>query len=453
MVLLAVLACSGGTATVPSTDAPSTGDTGPHTREERVHAELVASGFTVGTGYAAELDPGPCCGWESCYLFNPDNRYFGWYLPKAPGQTTGNPLPDGRGRNLAWRLRPDEAVIAVGRTPPPSAYFSFRSYIHDRLERTGREWLFFNLGDSLNQFVAGTGPGGPFDADIVVVSVADAATERRVREALLRAGVPEEQINVDVIAADELILGLHEEADTIRLQGRTARFEDPDAGEAWMADPPFTVFRATPVEQATFDPLVPPPLRPRGSGWSEKDDWGAAAGTLELAIRTRYADYRMTPLNTVITDSGDDCPPGCNRDTFFGVSLHFLLPQDKDAFVMVYGVNHERTGKSVYANFSVVEVEHLSASVAVRSDEMVGSARDYVPDHAKADDLYAWKLARDCHGEAHCSEVPWDCPGFPSLGQGAVAWRAYTDAITGTGPSTDELVVDRAALFTRPVEP
>ena len=30
---------------------------------------------------------------------------------------------------------------------------------------------------------------------------------------------------------------------------------------------------------------------------------------------------------------------------------------------------------------------------------------------------------------------------------------AVGDATTGTGPSTDELVIDRAALFTRPVEP
>ena len=51
-----------------------------------------------------------------------------------------------------------------------------------------------------------------------------------------------------------------------------------------------------------------------------------------------------------------------------------------------------------------------------------------------------------------CIEVPEVCPGFGSLEQGSVAFRAYTEASTATGPATSELLIDRAILFTRPAK-
>ena len=82
---------------------------------------------------------------------------------------------------------------------------------------------------------------------------------------------------------------------------------------------------------------------------------------------------------------------------------------------------------------------------------MPGSARPYLPDHPQVDDLYVWKVARTCElDDPYCIEVPYECPGIPSRTQGSIAFRAYTEAETGTGPLTSELVVDRAILFTRP---
>jgi hypothetical protein len=156
----------------------------------------------------------------------------------------------------------------------------------------------------------------------------------------------------------------------------------------------------------------------------------------------------------VPTADAEECPPGCNRDTFFGVTVHYLLPEWADAFLVVLGVNHERTGKSVYSNFSVVDAEHLSALEGLHSREMPGTARVYL-DHPQVDDLYAATVARSCADAlagASCVEVPLACPGFGSLGQGSLAFRAYTEASTGTGPLVSELLVDRAYLFTRPAQ-
>ncbi len=461
-MILWLLSCSGpdpepdtGTETpVPTASTADTGTSVDPTVLERFRAALEARGLEIREGYAGELDPSACCEWESCYLFNPDNRYIGWWLPPGPGQTAPDTVPDGQGNSLSWRLRPDEAVVAVGRTPPQASYFSYRSYLHDHwFPLLGeRDWLFFNLGDSINQFVIHTGPGGPFDADFVLTTTADATIDAEVRAAALEAGYPLEALNTDVVAGEDLVLGLHPEADTFRMQNRMALFEDPDAGEAYLAEPPVTVWRVSPLVERTRVPLEPLPLRSRGSGTNE-EAWRDAMEELDDAVRAAFPEYTAHDLPTVVPTADDDeCPPGCNRDTFFGVSVHYLLPMWADAFVLVYGVNHERTGKSVYSNFTVVGVDHLSGIEAVHSRQMPGSARPYLPDHPQVDDLYAWKIARDCRGEATCIEVPDECPGYGDLGEGSVAFRAYTEASTATGPLTSELVVDRAILFTRPVE-
>lgn len=462
MLALLALACTGpddrGRDRDPPAPSPTgeTGDTAPApTAIERFRAELEAEGMQLQDGRAGVLDPAECCSWESCYMFNPDNDYIGWWLPPGPGQTAPDPVPDGEGRSLAWRLRADEAVVGIGRTPPRGAYFSWRSYVHDRWYPllNQREWLFYNLGDSLNQFVIATGEGGPFDADFVLISTPNAGTDARIRAAAARAGIPDTMLNTDAIGGTELTFGLHAEADTFRMQSRMALFEDPLVGQAYVDAPPVTVWRVTPEEELAAAPIPIPPFRARGSG-TDETAWSAAMDELDAAVRARHADYVPHPLGTVVTATDEDCPPGCNRDTFFGVAIHYQLPETADAFVVAYGVNHERTGKSVYSNFSVIEVEHLSAVDAVHSGQMPGSARPYLPDHPQVDDLYAWKIARTCDaGDPYCIAVPYECPGWPSEGEGSIAYRAYTEAATGTGPATEELVVDRAILFTRPATP
>lgn len=462
---LVLVACNGSAPTPPPPPEPEpdppTADTAPDPTGiergiERFRQELEAVGFVLAEGRAEELDPSECCDWESCYLFNPDNEYLGWWIPRGPGQLAPNPAEQPDGTSLIWRLRPDEAVVAVGRTPPPAAYFSYRTYLHDRwnwVTRT-REWLFFNLGDSLNQFVIGTGEGGPFDADFALITTADANTERAIREAALRAGLPPGIVNTDHVVGDDLRLGLYPEADTFRLQARIALFEDEALGEAYLARPPITVWRVTPAVEAPHLRIVAPPLRARGTGTNESA-WAPAMDALDLAVRETWSDYNPTDLPTIVpTSDEDECPPGCNRDTFFAVTIHYWLPEDADAFVLVYGVNHERTGKSVYSNFSVIDTEHLAAYEAIHSRSMPGSAEAYLPAHPLVDDLYVWKIARTCDpGDPYCIAVPYECPGFASPTQGSIAFRAYTEAATGTGPLTSEIVVDRAILFTRPAAP
>ncbi|MBX2798262.1 MAG: hypothetical protein KTR31_11350 [Myxococcales bacterium] len=456
------LGCSGAQ---PSTESPPPADTPtdsatmpPATRADRFVEELAARGLAIRVGAAAELDPSDCCQWETCYLFNPDNRYIGWWLPPGPGQAVVNPILDDAGRSLAWRLRADEAVVAFGTTPPSARYFSYRSYLHDRWfdDRTARDWVFENLGDSRNQLAMSTASDEPFGSDFLLTTTAHAATLQLVQEAAEAAGFDPSSFNVDVIAGADLRMGLHSEADTFRMQHRMALFDDEQAASTYLAEPPVTVWRVTPLEPLSAQPLDPPPLRSRGTG-STEEPWAGALQALETAILEAHGGkdpgaYVAHPLNVSASAASElDCAPGCNRDTFFAITQDFILPIWADAFAVVYGVNHERTGKSVYSNFSVVGVEQLSSYAAVNSQQMVGSASVYLPDEPLADDLYAWRIARDCTGDPYCMELPDECPGLASLEHGAIAYRAYTEPQTTTGPLASELLVDRAIVFTRPL--
>ena len=118
-------------------------------------------------------------------------------------------------------------------------------------------------------------------------------------------------------------------------------------------------------------------------------------------------------------------------------------------FVVAFGVNHARTGKATYSNLAVSQLDGLMGVGAVDSDQMVGSARHYLPDHPQADDLFAWVVARDCsqRPEPHCLEVPYDCPGVPAGELMMLTFRAYLELATGAAPHEDEMLRARAVHY------
>jgi hypothetical protein len=49
---------------------------------------------------------------------NPNTPYKAFIMPHAPGQISLDPFSDSANFSIAYRLRPDEAIILIGRTPP-----------------------------------------------------------------------------------------------------------------------------------------------------------------------------------------------------------------------------------------------------------------------------------------------------------------------------------------------
>ena len=106
---------------------------------------------------------------------------------------------------------------------------------------------------------------------------------------------------------------------------------------------------------------------------------------------------------------------GGTRDTnYLATYPNFMLREGEDEFVIVYGVNHQKTGKVTYSSVSIYADKDRWFGVkdgTVLSPDFVDSARRYLPANpppelAKNIDMfYVIKVARDCHGEEYCLQV------------------------------------------------
>jgi hypothetical protein len=382
-------------------------------------------------------------------------------------------------------LRPDEAIVFVGRTPPECRYFSFDLYLMDRTYGNETRWIYANLGDTLNHLVINTEgtpegqPGNPFNQTTIVVTTADKGIDQRIREAAKSAGYSDGIINTQVIPSAMVNMGVENDSDTFNVLLRPTQFTDEQAGNNYVNNTPATVFRVTPNETAELDPYDMPKLRVRGMGTTEFDLMDDLE-ELRIAILDKYSGLNATELPTsqVMTVGSDalqrgidvygppnDCcylwtgnqtvssptPPFPDLTQYYGFLREpaITLGNDTNEFIIVYGVNHVATGKAIYENFVLYGADVWNGVGMVNDLDFNGTAKEYLPDNPNAKYLYVYKFARNCEGDTNCYEVPYDMGAYGiNLDQPVfVGWRMYLDESTKTGPSYSEIVYDRAIKF------
>ena len=480
MLIFAVGCSSGG-------DGAGTGDVG------RLRAALDQAGFQVQDGKLLPLDiPDLFCKkvLPSCYGNNNDTPYMVYVLPPAPDQDPAvrNTFP------WTYRMRPDEAVVFVGRTPPPAKYFSYKTYLAGYLVE-GEPMIhriYASLGDTINNFRINTAGGNdPYGKLVMLVSTADRAVEARIRAAAEQAGYGPEIMNTDVIPSSILNMGLGLMDDELTFLHRIAFFENAGEKEAYMKpepvivggkliEPPYepndrgVVLRLTPKpghEQA-LKPYDVPSLIVRGTGTTELDRIDALEDLRE-AILTRYGHLEATEYESRVwlTEGYDAIQRGIDvlgetRDTIYLRTDAVTLGNDPDEFLMVYGIIHALTGKCVYSNLNIYTEDvvtdllplekfiHLgflsvnSEKSAESREGMKGSAAPYLPGHPDAPLFYAWKVSRNClPGEDYCLQVPDSPCGRITFNNLFAAFRAYVEPGTLVGPTASELLYDRVIHF------
>lgn len=473
---LALLACGGDDASPPSatgggagagtaTGAGGSGATGGAGGEagtggslDALKSALTADGFAIAEGRFEILDLSTCCQpGHSCQGNNPASPYAAFRVPAGPGQTEPNPGVDAEGLATAFRLREDEAVVYVGRTPPAARYFGFTPY----LVTHGNDEPFASLSETLNDEVIGVdGAQGPgtFDRPTVVVAAANAAVDQRVRATLVAAGYPEASINTLVFDETKAALGLDAGGDTVGVLFRVALFDDAAAGQAFLSSPPGAVLRVSPTTPVGPDPMPAPAARPKNTTDTETS-LAPSVEALHDAIVAAHPGFDVTALAVAAgVPDPDACIAGTqqchgdNRDTIYPITAPMMLFQDPADFYVVYGVNHEATGKATYSSFSIYAIQHLVGIAGVTSAELGGSAEDYLPTGPDTSKLYAWTVARDCTGLPHCLAVPeGTCPSGIDDGQlGLIAFRAYVEPGQATAPDPATMVIDRVLRFRKP---
>jgi hypothetical protein len=406
--------------------------------------------------------------------FNKSSPYVGVKIPPIEA-----PLP-------VFQLRPDEAVVVIGVTPPEVKYFGFQLYLGERVYPGSTEGFFAphqpllaSLGDAVNQRTIKTIGPDPFNSTAVFIFTPDQGTEARVRAALRSAGYPDAMINTVAVPALMLNLGVDPQVnDILLIILRMAKFTDEGAGQDYVDafagnNPPLTAFRVTPKSSGTLRPFPTPPLRIRGTGRTEMD-LTASLDQLRQAIlnvnksyiATEYVthpiaydgfDYIQRAANA-LGDTRDSLYLGAGGLPEFGVNDTVTLREDE--FLIAYGPKHVATGKSTYSSISIYATEPQLPLGSVFYDKFEGSADAY--DVPGADLLYAYKIKRNCNGEQFCMELtpppyqpcnPWcgtsECPSF-TIGDSTrlgFFWRNYLEPSTNVGAAFTEVLYDRLIKF------
>jgi hypothetical protein len=434
---------------------------------------LDKEGFDVTPGVAEVWNPlGDFCdgksqsaGWVNSGL------YLILKVPESAGVSNPNLIP-------AFKIRHDEAVVLIGRTPPPAKYFGFYTFIAARFYPGKGEGIFVGtVGDAVNNATIKTTGPTPFNSPVVLIFSPDKGTDAGIRAALRRAGYPEAIINTYVLPASMLNLGHSETADEFQINLRTALFEDPIAGERYIVDAPdnLHILRVTPRTPAVAKPFPMPPLRVRGTGESEMRLMNKV-GELRAGIIAANPGLHATDFLSAIATYEDydflqreKWAWGGTRDAFI-LSAGWMMPLSylndiitlaDDEFLMVYGVNHVATFKTTYMNINLYatgrEVDgkligEANAFVGGVSDKALpGTATGYLtagdPD-AKL--MYAYKVSRSCgKDEPNCLPLSAPCTRV-TLDSSTVLglyFRMYLEPATKVGAAMQEILYDRVIKF------
>jgi hypothetical protein len=483
------------------------GDFPEKSRVDAFKSRLKKNGFVWQEGqvwFPSILDMCCTCQLPSCYSNNRSSRYGFFALPPAPHQAPSvkNPyaewftenasLPPGW--SFAWRLRPDEAVVFLGKTPPQVEYFGFTAYLYDRYvagmgpladctwnnngtldhkaqpaSAQNRFPVFASLGDTINDETIHLADGrqSPFEKNVVVVMAADRRVLHEVEMTLKAAGYPEKSMNFLPLAPALARLGLDSQDDSFMVTLRVAPSPGEDVDEYYTQA--MTLLRVTPakpVRVSQLDPVPPPKLRVRGTGKTEAS-LEAEVDALGQAIVAHYAGigYKAMPVKMATLPDGYNCisnMQNCladNRDTIYispayDIISGQLLPGQPpltlapNEFLVVYGVQHQLVNKASYSNISIMGWVKKAAPAVVTNRDMADSAEEYLPGADPV--LYAYQVARtDGCLSQHCIALGTSCDsGIAADEAVAPIFRAYMEPGTKIGPYWGEVILDRVLKFT-----
>lgn len=391
-------------------------------------------------------------------LYSNSQPYLAPAVPKSAAEPgTLSPL---------FQLGRDEAIVFIGRTPPPERYFGFYPFLRSRVNSSGiRQSLWASLGDPVNNLTVKTTGSSPFNSPVALIFTSDQGIDGRVRKALERAGYPAAIINTVVFPKSILNLGHGNTADEFIIAVRNSMWQNPADGDAYIRNPPLSVFRVTPQTDTIANPFPLPRLRVRGTGESELQLMDKL-NLLRQRIIDQNPSFQPTDVATQNTvyegydylQRGID-PWGDARDSLYitaGYVPEFGANEDiklaDGEFLMVYGVNHFATGKASYHSFNVYASRDGKVPIgSVEDPAFPGTATPYLyDDPASANLMYAFKVSRNCGQEPNCVELALaNCPRL-TIGPNTTIglfFRMYLEPETRVGPAMPEILYDRVIKF------
>ncbi len=461
---------------------------------------LEQDGFEFQQGSSKSLDMWQqyCSGVTSSAKYNNKGApYLTAVVPHLSGDTTVIPY--------AFQLRPDEAIVFIGVTPPPVTYFSYQPFLLNKVYAQPVPANLLNppiqgcggdphcldvgtsLGDTVNVATIKTIGPNPYSAPMVLIFTPDQGTDARVRSALKNAGYPPSIINTIVFPASLLNLGIGQGHDIFMILGRNAKWLNGEAGEAaglaYMdslnnPNSPVSVFRVTPktFSEKNLNPFPAPALRVRGTGETEMELIGKLDEIRDRVI-SQYtnmgydvtAEYMSGPggydgydylqqMKRAYLDCRDTIYVGSGTDVFPN-NLDYDIRLTDNEFLIIYGINHTATGKASYMNLNAYAKPSQLAIGSIFDTDFAHSADAYLPIGDPAASLmFAYKISWQCGVEPFCLQMSsGDCARLQLDGpehaadrektQLAFGTRSYLEPVTNVGPAFTEVVYHRMIKF------
>jgi disulfide oxidoreductase YuzD len=384
-----------------------------------------ALGNIVGAPYATYiLPPAPN------QMPSPAQRPPKGYDPDNPSNYPPN--LDFVQTGVHYKLRSDEAIVLIGQTPPPSAYFCFRSYlalVENKPEKDYRDkvtdgddltgyyhFIGASLGDQINNYFIWTNKtpygafGKPFDASTIIITTADKRINQQMRDALNVSGFCHSIMNNDNIPLDLVNMGLEKGKDHFSFVMRANIFQDSLAGWDYIynIEKYFTVLRIIPQKPYPCShPWSIPKMRTREICTNEFQVIPTARNTLDYLRNQIFKKYKNSQYHVIDLDFNlaaienyesilQDVNTWIdNKDTIYVKTESFQFDSDDD-FLIVYGVNSTQTGFADFINVSLYGDELWNGVAGtVFSDELQYPASEYFPECDKnGKNYYVMKLAR-----------------------------------------------------------
>lgn len=390
-----------------------------------------------------------------------------------------------------YLLRQDEAVLVVGSTPPPMAYYSFQTMLFARYNPASNskdpatggfyrpyEATVAYVGDTVNHLTVRTTGSTPYNRPMVLISTGNRQTRERLQAAVRAAGYPDAAINTETLPAALIRFG-YETGDQFLFTMRLAIAAGGDQAfnefeKSVEAGNVMKVFRVRPKSEFPADPLPAPVLRTRGTGQTEMDLYPTMEKLRQAILASFGTGFNAQELDTFFPDSipegypaiqrgiaysgpGRDGSAGYGRDANYMASEWFDLAEND--FAIIYGLDHAATGKATYSSAAVYLDPKITAGVSdVNSGDFAKNphtASAYLPGETGIDKFYVWKVARNCNGAPAClearllrpehiancgSKIPADAPV-------RIGFRQYVEPATRVGPADAELLYDRVIVF------
>jgi hypothetical protein len=473
-----------------------------HRGQARFRDALAQDGFNVQQGSSMSLDMWQqyCDGVTSSAKYNNKGApYLTAVVPRLSGDASQIPY--------TFQLRPDEAIVFIGVTPPPVTYFSYQPYLLTKhyaqpvpadlltppIQACGGDPhcldVGTSLGDTVNVATIKTNGPDPYSAPMVLIFTPDQGIEARVRSALQKAGYPPTIVNTIAFPTSLVNLGIGQGHDLFMILGRNAKWLNGAAGEAAGSaymnslntpNSPVSVFRVTPkvFSAADLKPLPAPELRVRGTGKTEMELLGKLDEIRDRVI-SQYinlgyvvaAEYTSGPggydgydfiqqMRRAYLDCRDTIYVGAGADAFPN-NLNYDIRLTDNELLVIYGVNHTATGKASYMNLNAYAKPSQLAIGSIFDTDFAQSADAFLPGDPAASLLFAYKISWQCGDEPFCLQMSsGDCAGLQLDGpehaadrantQLAFATRSYLEPATNIGPAFTEVVYHRMIKFSLP---